>query len=150
MIRNAVLFRLLCLLAVFAVLVLTGCGSTPEDDTGLAKPTKPLGNWTAAATGNFSVLPAVGEGAFTLDFQDPARPRLAMSTTGLSFSATGSQTNAAARESVEYRFTGTFNTFSINGNLTIVRRRSPGGTIFSTETIRIIAVKQRHETAALR
>lgn len=143
----------LLLLALF----FCGCADThpvPDDGGGIGPigppPPTPVGQWLASSTGSFQVLKATGIDHYTLVFKDPLRPRLDMRLEGTQqFTARGSQTNAAAREIVEYTFNGSFSTNSITGTLTIVRKRSDSGAVFSTQIIRPIALKQRHDTASI-
>ncbi len=143
----AVLFLLACLAG--------GCAEVhpiPDDGGGIAPggppPPTPAGQWTSVATGSFEVLKASGIDHYTLVFRDPLRPRLDMRLDGTQqFTARGSQTNTAQREIVEYTFNGSFNATSLRGSLTIVKKRSSTGAVFSTQVLTPIALKQRHETA---
>lgn len=107
-----------------------------------------MGNWTASGVGSFSVLPA-GTDRYTLVFRDASRPRLTLNASGLSYTASGSQTNAAAQEIVDYSLSGSFSLTSLKGTLRIIKRRTGSGAVFSTQSLPIMALKQRHDTASI-
>ncbi|MCC7479600.1 hypothetical protein IT575_14250 [bacterium] len=143
----------LALSAVAMLLQAGGCAANHQIDDGSGisgggMAVKPTGTWLAASTGSFQILPATQPDTYTLMFSDKLRPRLTLRQNASGLSGSGSQTNALQRESVDYRFVGVFKNGSITGDLSIVKKRSPGGLVFSTQTVKVIAVKQRHETAS--
>lgn len=140
--------------ALCALLLSTGCAANHQIDDGggfnggggPGLP-RPDGSYMATPTGSFDVLPASGDGNYTLIFRDRSRPKLSLRTPGdLTFTAIGSQLNAAARERLEYSLRGSFTAMSLSGNLTIVHKRSDSGVVFSTENVQLRALKQRHDT----
>lgn len=145
------------LLAIMLLLAClgSGCADThpiPDDGGGFnpggsTKPLTPIGQWQSTAAGNFDILKASGIDHFTLVFKDPLRPRLDVRAEGIQqFTARGTQTNAAQREVLEYTMNGSFNTGALNATLTIVKRRTGTNAVFSTQIVKIVALKQRHET----
>lgn len=132
-------------LSLLLSLLLSACGGTGEDQgTQLVEP--PSGHYLSVLTGEFDLLPNT-DGSRAIIFKDRSRPRLSVQfPDNYTFTASGSQTNAAAREIVEYSLSGTWTSTLLSGTLRIVKKRSDTKQVFSTETRQFGALKQRHDT----